>query len=244
MRTLALVFLTTGATMTKNLKTTLLGSAVVLASAASTSTLAAEPQFYMEANFGKSKISDVNTKPYNGNIGSDTWNASASIDYNSPTYWGFEIGANKLGSLPLRVGFAYTTLKAKFEQANLSGSATIGGQNYNANIPITRADLAAAGLDFDNRVTIYGANAYYDFDTKSALRPYLGFGVGLADISNAKDNEFTYSLHAGLNYDISKATYIGARVGWYRISGPTDELGIAYQDIKTTNYGVTLGYRY
>jgi opacity protein-like surface antigen len=220
---------------------TLIASAVVISSNAA---LAAEPQFYIEGNVGQADIGSVKTSRYTGSVNGYTWDASASIDYNKPTYWGFEIGANKPGDLPLRLGFAYTTMKAKFRQASLTGSVSDGNTTYSGSVPITRADLGDLGLDFDNRINIYNINAYYDFDTKSAVRPYIGFGLGFADIENAEDNEFTYSLHAGLNYDISKSTYIGARVGWYRISGPTDKLGIAYDDITTTTYGVTVGYRY
>jgi opacity protein-like surface antigen len=220
---------------------TLIASAVVISSNAA---LAAEPQFYIEGNVGQADIGSVKTSRYTGSVNGYTWDASASIDYNKPTYWGFEIGANKPGDLPLRLGFAYTTMKAKFRQASLTGSVSDGNTTYSGSVPMTRADLGDLGLDFDNRINIYNINAYYDFDTKSAVRPYIGFGLGFADIENAEDNEFTYSLHAGLNYDISKSTYIGARVGWYRISGPTDKLGIAYDDITTTTYGVTVGYRY
>jgi len=220
---------------------TLIASAVIVSSSAA---LAAEPQFYIEGNVGQADIGSVKTSRYTGSVNGYTWDASASIDYNKPTYWGLEIGANKPGDLPLRLGFAYTTMKAKFRQASLTGSVSDGSTTYSGSVPITRADLGDLGLDFDNRINIYNVNAYYDFDTKSAVRPYIGFGLGFADIENAEDNEFTYSLHAGLNYDISKSTYIGARVGWYRISGPTDKLGIAYDDITTTTYGVTVGYRY
>lgn len=220
----------------------LIASAV--ATAMSNAAVAAEPPYYIEANVGQTNISNVKTERYSGSINSYTWDASANIDYNKPTYWGFEIGANKPGDLPLRLGFAYTTMKAKFRQATLSGSISDGINTYSGSIPITRADLADLGLDFDNRINIYSVNAYYDFDTKSALRPYVGFGVGLADIQHAEDNEFVYSLHAGLNYDISKSTYLGARVGWYRISGPTDKLGVAYESVKATTYGINVGYRY
>jgi len=228
--------------MNTRLRKSLIASLVVAATTGS--VLASEPAYYIEGNFGKTNISNVDTETYSGSISGYTWNAKANIEYNSPATYGFEIGANKPGGLPLRTSFAFNTMKGKFQKAAVTGTISDAVDTYSSSEPITRADTAALGLNFDNRINLYSINAYYDFDTKSALRPYLGIGLGLADIENVEDTEFFYSLHAGLNYDITKTVYVGARVGWYRISGPTDKVGIAYEDVKATNFSITLGYRF
>lgn len=206
---------------------------------------AAEPAYYFEAGIGKSMLSDVKTKSYSGTASGLTFtNLRGTIEYDDPTYLGLEFGAIKPGGIPLRIGFGYSQFKAKFKKGTGSGTVTDGVRTVDFSIPVTRADLASVGLDFDNRIKIYSVNAYYDIETQGSLKPFVGAGIGFADIQNAKDKELTYSLHLGLNYELNKTAYVGARLGWYRTSGPTDKLAIDYEDVTTTTAGVVLGFKF
>jgi opacity protein-like surface antigen len=88
------------------------------------------------------------------------------------------------------------------------------------------------------------ANAYYDFKNDSKFTPFVGFGLGVADIKNAKDNEFTYSLNAGAKYNIDKNVYVGAKAAYTNINGPADQLGLKYQNIEIYTANVALGYEF
>jgi len=76
------------------------------------------------------------------------------------------------------------------------------------------------------------------------LRCTVRFGVGLTDIENAEDRQFTYAFHAGLNYDLTKEFYVGAKYARYMVSGPTDKLRLQYEDISVNYFGVQLGLRF
>jgi opacity protein-like surface antigen len=200
-----------------------------------------EPSFYVEGSLGQASVSDVKTESYSGTTGGLViTNLQATVDYDSPTYLGFEIGVLKPISLPIRVGFGFTSFKLKLDSAKITG--TVDGTNFSGTA--TRSEVLGAGLDFDNRVKIYSLNAYYDFETNSAFKPYIGVGLGMTDIENAKDNEFTSSVHLGLNYDIDKNVYLGAKYSRYFVSGPQDELGIKYKDVDAQSFGLTVGYRF
>lgn len=199
---------------------------------------------YFEFGVGKSSF-DVSTKTYSGASGGVTYsNFKGTFDYDDPTTYGFEIGsANFLGT-PLRVGFGIAAMKAELNKATGTGTVTTGDGTVNLAVTATAADLRGIGVSYDNDVRIYGVNAYYDFPTNTAVKPFVGFGVGLADIENGKDKEFTWALHAGVNYDLTKELYLGAKVSRYTVSGPTDSLGLTYEDIDVTYYGLQLGLRF
>jgi opacity protein-like surface antigen len=200
---------------------------------------------YLEGNLGRTYIKDVDTNTYSGATNGLTFtDLRGTLDYNEPTYWGLEFGFNNLAQAPIRLGLSVNTLKTKFQSATISGSVTDGTTTYTGPVSVSRGDLAGIGLDLDNRINLYSFNGYYDFPTGTPWKPYLGLGIGWADIKNAKDEEFMYSLHAGVNYDINPRVYIGARIGWYHIEGPTDKTGVDFDNVKATTVGATLGYRF
>lgn len=200
---------------------------------------------YLEGNLGGAYIKDVDTNTYSGVSNGVTFtNLRGTLDYNEPTYGGIEFGFRNVADPSIRIGFSANTLKAKFQSATISGSISDGTTTYTGPVSVSNADLVGIGVDFDNRINLYSFNAYYDFSTNTVWTPFLGIGLGWADIENAKDNEFMYSLHAGITYDINPRVYVGARLGWYHIEGPTDRLGVSFENLKATTFGFTLGYRF
>ena len=87
-------------------------------------------------------------------------------------------------------------------------------------------------------------NTYYDFKTSTDFTPFVGFGIGLADIENAEDNAFAYSVSAGAKYNIDKNVYVGAKGAYTRIDGPTDQFGIEFKDIAVFSANVSVGYEF
>ena len=52
------------------------------------------------------------------------------------------------------------------------------------------------------------ANGYFDFDTNSAFRPYLGIGFGHSKVKlgDKKENEFAFNYSAGVSYMFNENT--------------------------------------
>lgn len=217
---------------------------IALASLATSAVMAQEKPYYFEFAVGKSSA-DVESNSYSGSASGITYsNAKIDLDYKKATTYGFEIGQSKFLGTPLRVGFGVSSMKLKLEKATGSGTVSNGSTTVNFSASATASEIRSVGITFDNDVKVYGVNAYYDFDLKSAFKPFVGVGVGLADIEYAKDKEMTYALHLGANYDINKDFYVGAKASRHIISGPTDTLGLTYKDVNVTYVGVQLGVRF
>ena len=135
-------------------------------------------------------------------------------------------------------------MKFDLNSAQINGVITNGSTTYTGPVTVTAANLASVGANFDNRVNLYMLNAYYDFKTSTDFTPFVGFGIGLADIKNAKDTEFAYSVNAGAKYNIDKNVYVGAKGAYTRVNGPTDQLGIKFQDIAVYSANVSIGYEF
>jgi opacity protein-like surface antigen len=134
-----------------------------------------------------------------------------------------------------------------FDMEKVTGSLTTTGVSGVANGTYT-ADITRyirdAGISLDNRVNLYMANAYYDFKNESSFTPFLGVGMGMADVQNAKDNEFAYQGVIGGKFDIDKNMYLGLKGLYTKVNGITDELGIKYKDMDAYSGQVLLGVNF
>ena len=99
-------------------------------------------------------------------------------------------------------------------------------------------------MEFDNDVQLFFGNLYYDFDEMSGIQPYVGVGVGAADIEYAEDVELVISGHAGINFALSENAYVGAKVSLHHISGPDGEIGLEFDDVVMWTGMVVLGARF
>jgi opacity protein-like surface antigen len=108
-------------------------------------------------------------------------------------------------------------------------------------------------LDADGDLSILGglASLYFDILTNSRWTPYLGGGIGIANVSandvaagpfsvrDKDDNAFAYQIKAGLSYSLSDS--IQAILG-YRLFG-ADDLDIEDIDGPET-HNIEVGLRY
>ena len=198
-------------------------------------------EFYIEGSLGHYDIDDVDTTRTSGTVSGITFtNLGGALEYDADTTLGFEFGV-KLND-KVRIGFSYVDASLDFEGATISGSATDGVTTINASGRVTPADASALGLTFSNDAEIMMIKAYYDFNTFSnGLTPFVGFGIGQADMDNATDDETIMSLTAGARYSINEKAYVGAKVSFMEIDGPDDGLGIQYEDIELTSFEVVVG---
>ena len=222
------------------LRTALLGVSIL---AISTSAQAASP--YIEGQAGITMINDVETDTYSGSSGGVTWtNVKGEIDYDNAFTLGAEIGVSDFGVNNLRLGVGAKRLEAKLSSVELSGTATDGTTTLTGPGKFSRDDVNSIGADLDNTIALYSVNAYYDFDVHEKFTPFVGVGIGFADIENAKDLELAGALSIGAQYDFTEKFYAGLRGDYHMIAGPSDELGLDYESIHAFTASATIGYRF
>ena len=200
--------------------------------------------FYFEGNIGRYDLDTVNTPTYSGTASGITFtNLRSDLDYDEDYALGFELGMRINDNV--RLGISYTDLDLSFEGATVSGSATNGVTTIDVNARVTPAVANALGLTWDNDADVYMLNAYYDFNNVHAnYTPFVGVGIGQADISNANDDETALSLAAGVNMDLENNMYAGLKLMLTQIDGPSDGLGITYEDIDVTSLHFMIGYKF
>lgn len=208
---------------------------------------------YVEGQLGIARLDDVNPNPYSEILGYDVYNGNLlSItkttirdkrEYDSSATFGAEFGFKDVIVPNLRIGASISTMKFDLKSVQIDAVITLGSFGVIDTLTGT-SNKDSVGSLFYNRVNLYMLNAYYDFKTSTAFTPFVGFGIGLADIKNAKDNEFAYSVNAGAKYNIDKNVYVGAKGAYTRVNGPTDQLGIKYQDIDVYSANLSIGYEF
>lgn len=177
-----------------------------------------------------------------------------------------EIDLNKLsipGTLTVKDSGGNTLLSANGSvaldrsSASLSGSYTYKNSagntvsasgslvGNNADLSTSAVSAKSALLDaFKQRINLYMLNAYYDFKNDSALTPFVGVGVGFANMKDTKDNEFAYSLSAGAKYNFNSNIYLGLKGSYTRVNGPTSNDGIEINDIGLWKADALIGYEF
>ena len=218
---------------------------ILLALISSSAFAAADLKPYIEGQLGWSNLNDVDTKATNlPIIDPITASATAKIKYDNSVSGGFEIGANHVGIENLRIGVSFNRMK--FDMEKVTGSLALSAPGATIE-PIT-GDITEAvrslGVNLDNSVKLYMANAYYDIKNASAFTPFIGFGVGMADIKNAKDNEFAWSASVGGKYNIDKNMYLGLKGSYTSVNGITDKIGLEYKDMDAYSAHALLGYQF
>ena len=198
-------------------------------------------EFYIEGQVNYNQVDDVDTKTYSGTAGGLTFsNLKASNKYDSDIGLGFEVGAKNVSNSNLRIGLSYS--ETKIELTKLTVSGTVDG--VAGSLSITPADWSAVGVSFDNDVKSYSLNAYYDLETNGTFTPYVGVGLGQVDIQNANDKELSKSLYLGGRHSVNDQMYVGLKGAYTMIDGPTDKLGLSYDDITQKSLSLIVGYNF
>lgn len=229
--------------MKANIKKILTASLITGLFVMSYSAHAASP--YIEGQLGMANVDNVDTNTYNGSVdGITVIGLQAKLDYDNSATFGAEFGFKDVLIPNLRIGASIQNLKFDLDSAEINGAITDGSTTITGPVTVSSSDLSSVGLRFNNRVNLYMINTYYDFKTSTNLTPFVGFGVGLADIRNAKDKEFAYTFSAGAKYSVNSNMYVGAKATYTNVSGPKDDLGIKFQDIDVYSANVSIGYEF
>lgn len=210
----------------------------------------AENNIYVEGQLNYNNPKDVSTKKYSGpdgyGLGITFTDAELKNKYDSETDAGIEIGLANIADTNFRLGLSYTKTSFKLDKSTITGSVTNGVITYASPpaLEVTSSQWSELGLTFDNDVKLYMANAYYDFEIDENFKPFIGLGMGMADIENAKDKEFTYSGTVGARYFFNEKVYLGGKFAYSVINGPEDQFGIEYDDIDLYTTSLILGYEF
>jgi opacity protein-like surface antigen len=204
-----------------HLKKVIADIAVVAALSSSLFVHAATP--FVEGQIGVANVNDVDANGASLN---------GSIQYDSSATYGVEFGFKDVIAPNVRIGGSINTMKFDAKGGIIDG------------VSVTAAEAVAQGYHWDNRATLYMLNAYYDFKTDSQFTPFLGIGIGVADIKYAKNGEFAVSLSAGAKYNIDKNLYVGAKAAYTHVNGPKDDFAVQYSGLNLYSANVSLGYEF
>lgn len=192
---------------------------------------------YIEGQLGHAFVHDIDTKTFTS---VELGTVSGGVDYDSAISYGFEIGIKELEQRNvLRVGLAWNRFKAELDSAsiNSTGGTVVGPVSASG----SGSYLASLGLDFDSDIDVYSANFYYDIPVEMAFKPYIGIGLGVADIDHAQDKEFAIIGLIGGKVEISEDVYLGIKYQYINIDSFTDKLDIEYEDAGASMFSATLG---
>lgn len=154
----------------------------------------------------------------------NSWSRDLGGDFAAGTGFGDDVGKSIVAQLGL--GYQFPWFRVEITGARR------GGYEYRARgttqVGILRAPLTAEA-DVDNWTVM--ANAFYDIDTGTAWRPYVGAGVGLA-------RNHISAIRSTFN-NVQTSTELGQtsnELAWAGMAGIAYEIG--------SNLFLDLGYRY
>ena len=165
------------------------------------------------------------------------------LSYNETFVLGAEFGVEEVFGTSLRIAASLDGFQPDLSNANLDADLTINGVDVPDtpdNSPLTADAVTDLGLDFNHRTVIASGNAFFDLDL-GAVVPYVGAGYGVLLVENANQYETGFLVHAGVRYDPTPLTYIGARFTWYRGNGPQDDTGVNFDTFETQAFAVSIG---
>jgi opacity protein-like surface antigen len=195
--------------------------------ALTTTAFAADLKPYIEGSLGYARTDDARISF----IDDDGSTANYRGNYDNDVNYGVEIGAKNVFDPNIRLGAQY--IKYQFDQK--SGTNTFADGT-------TDADNELAKM----KANVYLLNAYYDFNNSTKLTPFVGLGLGAADVDGNKDKEFSWAAHLGGRYNFDDNLYLGLKGSYLRINGGDvncdSTCNGADGDIYSGN--VSLGYQF
>ena len=194
---------------------------------------------YIEGQLNYFDIKDtVQTDAKSYTVGSYTGALAFGFNYDEDTTAGIEFGVGGLAE-NLRVGFSYT--KPTFDLSTLTLTDDGSG------IIVSNSIAVDAGFSPSADAKIYMLKAYYDFDVSDKFKPFVGVGIGQADISDTDDKELAYSASAGAKYYLSDNIYLGGSFSYIQVDGPKETVeGITfkYSDLDIYNFSALMGFEF
>jgi opacity protein-like surface antigen len=204
---------------------------------------AAEGDWYVSGFAGGMLLED----PHNLGNGN-----ALDFDGSAKTGFAFRGAVGAYRAPQVRTEFEIAYRSAKFSKLSFAGDGGLGAAAGTASL--SGMSVAASG-----RFTAVSGmlNAYYDYDTGSAWRPYIDAGLGAARLTarrvtaagvpvvDATDTVFAYQFGIGIGYDVTKSITLAADYRYFTTLDPTfrDAAGASF-DSEFVSHSVSLGIRY
>jgi opacity protein-like surface antigen len=192
----------------KRILLVMLASAILLASVASA---AGAPYYPMQPYFSV-------------HVGG-TWLQDADVVYDNPIFFDDELEFDSGFNVGAAFGYDYGLTRLEIELAHRQNdvdSINSGGFAFKA--------------DGDFSATSVMLNGYWDFETGSTVVPYIGGGIGFANVSannvrsfgvefvDDDDNVFAYQLAAGIAFALNPALTLDLGYRFFGTSDPEFDL--------------------
>jgi len=196
------------------------------------------------------------TGPYLGVQVGGTWLEDADVDYDNPFFIDDEVEFDTGFNVGLAAGY-------DFGMARLEGEVAYR-QNDLDKIEINFApgDVETFSLDGDVSALSFMLNGYLDIETGSPITPYLGAGLGVANVSandvkikdpdfgNVKfvdddDTVFAYQFSAGIAFALNEALALDLGYRYFATSDPEFDTAIGWGGFESEykSHNVSLGLR-
>jgi len=196
---------------------------------------------YIEGQVNYTQVQDIDLENFTGTRNGRFFeNLKGKLGYDSDIGYGVEVGVSEFLNKNFRLGLSY--LENKIELKKATQISNTDGETLPSSA--TPQEIRDLGFNFDSNVKIYSLNAYYDFNNFNSFVPFVGVGLGQADILNAKDKELSKSLHLGARYLVDKNIYVGGKGTYSMIDGPEDKNGMKYDDISLYAVTLSVGYQF
>lgn len=232
--------------------------------------------FYVGGNLGYSNMDDTATS---GSFNSEfvtgpgtTIPAGVALPAGTDVGWDTSVDSGTAYSLTLGYQLGQLRLEAEYARAQNDvtshGGVSAAGIDLGAedagvlvtgapgNLGVSVADLVADGRgEFDTSYLF--ANLYYDFDLGTALKPYVGAGIGNASVDvtyspsdvgiiDDSDDVFAYQIMGGVNYDLSEQVTLFGGLRWRETDDITvnADLFDAQFDVEMSSFIAEIGTRF
>lgn len=219
-----------------------IGMVMVAAVAAAAPARAAEGDWYASVFGGAMFLEDAH------NLGN-----SNPLDFTSSTKSGYNyraaVGVYRAPQVRVEGEIGYR--RASLDKLSINNDGGLGAAAGSA--PLTGSQNASGHTTAISAML----NAYYDYDTGSAWRPYIDAGIGAARLTlknvaasgvpvvNSFDTVFAYQLGLGLGYEITKSLTLAVDYRYFTTLDPTFR-DAAHNSFNSefTSHNLSLGIRY
>ena len=153
------------------------------------------------------------------------------------------------------VGYAQGPWRAELDityRENDFDSATVTATIFGTTI------TASGQLEGDASSLAFMATGYYDIDTGSPVKPYLGLGIGVARVDvndlrlagsaltpvNVDDTVFAFQITAGASFEMNQNLDLTLHYRYFRTADPEFGSGGVTTEAEYRNHSVMAGVRY
>ena len=231
-------------------------------------------QWYVGGTIALAQQNDSDNSGQTGAFTTGNLGDGSTLDVADGTAYGWSTEFDSGFAIAAEAGLKYANnfrsgVELVYTQSDVDthSNVTLGGGSIDAldaaalagapdPLGVSVGDLVADGRGEISSTALF-ANVYYDFGTQSPFSPYLGVGIGFADVSveyapsgvgiiDDGETKFAYQIKAGASYAINTAFEV---YGEYAFRA-TDDIAVSNDlfpgtlDIENQSNNFAVGVRY